>query len=222
MVKCENRAETLQITRINTDSVSKQIYNLIKNDILDRRLKPGEKIDTRKIAEDNGISVMPVRSALQQLATNGLVVDRERVGFYVRKLSNEEIRWIMEMRTMYEMHCLRYHLPAIDKKYVADLLRRLNEPIQKKELDDLDGEMHGLIIAASENTFLINQYNNLNALFALIIRIGREETPQTAKKEHIAILDAIFNDRTEEAVQLLQAHLNRACEEVTGIYSSST
>ena len=72
---------------INTSSVSKQVYDLIRSDILSRKLKPGDKIDTQGIAEANGVSAMPVRSALQQLAVNGLVVARERVGYFVRDYS---------------------------------------------------------------------------------------------------------------------------------------
>ena len=60
------------------DTVNQQIYEIIKAMILDRKFKPGEKIDPKLIAAENGISLMPVRNALQQLTTQGLVITKQR------------------------------------------------------------------------------------------------------------------------------------------------
>ena len=203
---------------INTESVNKQIYDLIKRDILERRLKPGEKIDTKGIAEENGISVMPVRNALQQLATNGLVLNRERVGFYVRKFNTDEIYRIMEVRMMFELHCMQNHMDGIDRNQVQKILDQIKCSISQQELDELDHEMHRMIIHASENEFLISEYDRLNALFALGVSGGEEVNVHTAKKEHIEILNAILSGNVNKAVDQLQRHLERAKDEIAGIY----
>ncbi len=203
---------------INTDSVNKQIYDLIKKDILERRLKPGEKIDTKGIAEANGVSVMPVRDALQQLATTGLVVKRGRVGFYVRKFSPLEIAQILEMRTMFELHCMRLHMRLINKNQARQILQQLVSATSVVELDALDREIHFLSIAASNNPFLIEEYEKLSALFSLGVFGGEEANVHIAQKEHIAILTAILDEDIDLAVNLLSRHLARATEEITDIY----
>ena len=50
---------------IHTESITDQCYDLIWKKILNKEYLPGEQIPTKQIAEDNGISVMPVRLALR-------------------------------------------------------------------------------------------------------------------------------------------------------------
>ena len=54
-------------------TVNEQMHELILNLILERRIKPGERVNPKQIAEENHVSLMPVRNALQQLTTEGLL-----------------------------------------------------------------------------------------------------------------------------------------------------
>ena len=58
---------------IIADTVNEQMHELILNLILERRIKPGERVNPKQIAEENHVSLMPVRNALQQLTTEGLL-----------------------------------------------------------------------------------------------------------------------------------------------------
>ena len=80
---------------IITKSITDQIYNIIKNRILMQEYKLGSKIDMNELAEEHEISIMPVRDALKRLSNQGLVTNKSRVGFFVRKFSEEEIRNII-------------------------------------------------------------------------------------------------------------------------------
>lgn len=203
---------------LHTESVNKQVYSILKKDILSRKLKPGERIDTKGIAEEYGISVMPVRSALLQLTTNGLVINRERVGFYVRQYSQEELRDIFEVRIMYELYCINMHSSKIDQAHVKEMIRKLEDTITPVELDELDVEMHRMIIYASNNSFLINEYEKLQALFTLGVYGGQYENVVIAKKEHLDIFYAILNGDVPKASEALKQHLERSREEIIGIY----
>ena len=99
--------EALQL--VITDTVNNQVYEIIKNMILERQLKPGERIDPRIIAEKYNISLMPVRNALQQLTTQGLVVTLQRVGFFVKKFTSKELLEIFNARKMFELYCLEQY-----------------------------------------------------------------------------------------------------------------
>lgn len=206
---------------INTDSVTKQIYGVIKQDILEHRILPGERIDTKNIAQANNISVMPVRTALRQLTTDGLLIDRERVGFFVRKYNSDEILQIMEMRIMFELHCLKNHIASIDKARVAEIIDRLSGPVLKQELNNLDDEMHQLIVLSSNNQFIINEYTKLSALFTMCVYSETKETLNAAKEEHCHILEAILRNDTKTAMKLLETHLLRTREEVARLYPAT-
>ena len=85
-----------------SDSVNKQMFDILKRMILEQQLKAGERIDCKAIAEEYNTSVMPVRNALQQLTVQGLVVTKQRVGYYVREFSEKDLIEINDTRTMYE------------------------------------------------------------------------------------------------------------------------
>ena len=203
---------------INTESVNRQVYNLIKKDILERKMKPGERIDTKSIAKENNISVMPVRNALQKLTAKGLVINRERVGFYVRSFSEKELTEILDVRRMFELHCVQNYLPNIDKDFARTLLKGIEDAQESAELDALDHEMHDMIICASNNAFLIKEYRNMDALFALGLYGGSPECVNIAKREHIAVLRAILDNDVKQTTKYLREHLERAELEIVEIY----
>ena len=91
---------------IHTESITDQCYDLIWKKILNKEYLPGEQIPTKQIAEDNGISVMPVRLALRELTNNGIVLNKARVGFFVRDFTNQEMLDISRTRRMYEIYGL--------------------------------------------------------------------------------------------------------------------
>ncbi|MFQ9702047.1 MAG: GntR family transcriptional regulator [Enterocloster clostridioformis] len=52
---------------------SEQVYEHLKNLILSRALKPGEKIPEAKLAAQFGLSRTPIREAIKKLANDGIV-----------------------------------------------------------------------------------------------------------------------------------------------------
>ena len=60
------------------------LYNCIRDDIYAGRLKPGEKLPSkRQMAQDNGIAVITVENAYAQLIVEGYIDARERSGYFV-------------------------------------------------------------------------------------------------------------------------------------------
>lgn len=204
--------------KINTDSVSKQLYDMLREEILSRRLEPGAKIATKDIAEANHVSIMPVRDALLQLASDGLVQNRERVGFFVRRFTTKEIQEIVEVRSMFELYCLRSHMENRDVSLWQRIKERLAVAQTIQELDQVDHELHRSIVYMSGNQTLIGEYNRLYTLFSLGMSSGETSPYDLARAEHGEIIDAILSNDTVEACAKLEHHLRRACAEIVGLY----
>ncbi len=65
-------------------SIYEYLYNCIRDDIYAGRLKPGEKLPSkRKMAQDNGIAVITVENAYAQLIVEGYIDARPRSGYFV-------------------------------------------------------------------------------------------------------------------------------------------
>ena len=65
-------------------------------------LQAGQALRQEEIARQLGLSRLPVREALNRLATEGLVELKPRRGFFVVSLKPDEIEDIFEMRAMLE------------------------------------------------------------------------------------------------------------------------
>jgi DNA-binding GntR family transcriptional regulator len=70
---------------------------IIKGDI-----EPGAPLSELALAEEFGVSRTPVREALKQLQTEGLVEIRPRVGTFVTTPSRREITELFEMKELLE------------------------------------------------------------------------------------------------------------------------
>jgi len=192
-----------------TKSITDQIYKIIKNKILLQELKVGAKIETREIAKEYDISVMPVRDALKKLSNQGLVENKSRVGFFVRTFTEKEINDIMEMRSIYEVYCLEQYFDKINKdklKLLYNDIKAIDE-YNRKEFDRLDTEFHELLINTSSNNLLIRNYNQIKDLIVLFKHMDKERI-KLANQEHCDLIKSILDGEKEEAIEKLKIHIS--------------
>jgi DNA-binding GntR family transcriptional regulator len=199
------------------DSISEQIYSIIKEEILLAKRKPGEQINPRKLADEFETSVMPIRDALNQLANEGLVIRKPRVGFFVRSFTPKEAKDLMEVRKLYELYCLEKYFDKIDRKKLSDYLDRSLEKIdisyKDREFDELDENIHDLIVKASNNSWLINGYNSIKNYIVVLKHLDTGQV-QAAQREHISLINAILDGDKEKAMKVLEEHIQRVTEEL--------
>lgn len=190
-------------------SITEQIYNIIKEKILFQEYEIGSKIETKEIAEEYNISVMPVRDALKKLCSDELVVNKSRVGFFVRTFTEKEIDNIMELRRVLEIYCLDTYFEKINKKRLKDIYRniKLIENYNKSDFARLDEEFHILIISSSNNNMVIKNYNNIKDIIVLCRHLDKKRI-KYANEEHCRIIGSILFGKKQSAIEQLKIHLN--------------
>lgn len=87
----------LQVTSVND-----AVYSRLRSDILTVRLRPGEPLNSAKLAIQFGVSTTPVRVAIERLAADGLVIHLGRKGSRVAPLSLADLRDIYIVRRSLE------------------------------------------------------------------------------------------------------------------------
>lgn len=97
---------------MNKVTPADKVYNYIKEQIVTRRLYPGNRIIEEEVAEAVGVSRTPIRAALSRLANVGLVQQIPNRGSYVSKPTEEDFRSVFEARKLLEtprsaMRCAR-------------------------------------------------------------------------------------------------------------------
>src|SRR5271169_3205351 len=88
-------------------SQAERLRAMIEEDILSFKLKPGDKLDECRLAEMYGTSRTPVREALRQLSSNGLIEIRPHKGAIVAKLGIRELVELLEVVAELEGACGR-------------------------------------------------------------------------------------------------------------------
>lgn len=194
-----NRFPDVDILHIGKDSLHERAYLALKRALILGRFRPGQRLLLKPLAEELGISVTPVREALQRLVSeHGLVSDRSRT-MVVPILSVPRFREIRDIRIELEGRAVE----AAAKVITSQGLARLEE-IQKSILRHrLAGDAQGALADNQAFHFLLYRLADLPVLLSLIeglwVRIGPlltclyEHSGPIAVREHphVAILEAL-------------------------------
>ncbi len=197
------------------------VYGRLRDMIVTNALHTGQKLVERDLAQQLGVSRTPVRGALGLLAMTGLVENRLRRGYYVSKLSAEQIADLYEFRKILEVSAARLaarnaqpaHLRQIDQ-ILGQLGKLTLEPKDHAKAVKLDLEIHELIARAGGNNSLHQAISNVldKVMCFISVEIGDKKSLAAAHSEHRALLKAIKKRDAEGAADLLRAHIESAQE----------
>jgi DNA-binding GntR family transcriptional regulator len=188
-------------------------YAFLQDAIATGRLAAGARIVTDAVAQQLGLSRMPVREALRQLDAEGLVTIRPNRGAVVTSLSPEAIAEIFEMRGVLEglaaRHAARRAVPADieDLDALAAAMRRTaTEPARWMQRHE---EFHDRVCMLSARPRLAAEARRLR----LAVRpynffyTGRHAEPEALGHEHELIVDALRDRDGRRAERLVIAHV---------------
>ncbi len=187
----------------------------IEHDILSFNWKPGERLDESKLAEKYGTSRTPVREALRQLSSNGLVEIRPHKGAIVAKLGLRELVELLEVMAELEGACGRLAAKACLKSDLDAIREAHNAGHQLVETNDTEGykkaneNFHETIYRASRNSHLYKLVIGVRNRVAAYRRLRLDHVARLSQShaEHEQIVDAIERGQPSEADRLLQEHV---------------
>lgn len=210
-----------------TPSQADRLRLRIQEDILSFRLKPGERLDESKLAEKYGTSRTPVREALRQLSSNGLIELRPHKGAIVTKLGIRELIELFEVLAELEGACARLAAKGGVKSDI-EAVSRTHEALRTfVERNDANGyrkaaaSLHEAINAASRNESLIKLTANVRNRVAPYRRLQLDQMNRlfTSYQELKNIVRAIEQGLPEEADRLMQSHILSNSAEVRRLIS---
>jgi DNA-binding GntR family transcriptional regulator len=211
----------MEFAKIQRERAVDSVYQAMRQAIVTCVIRPGERLNVEELAEKFGVSLTPVRGAIQQLATEGLIEIRPRSGTFVATLNDQEVDETFKIRCALE--CLAgeeaiHRITADQLRRLKDLLRSLRKRIltdeDRKVHEKENSELHQIIVEASGNRKLQEMYHALNAHIK-IVRIHAAETNwpvrmQEEQAEHEAIVSAIEAKDTETLNTAIRKHIYRA------------
>lgn len=196
--------------------------------ILTGRLSAGDQVIESEIAARLGVSRTPVREAIGQLVTRGLLVKENNRSARVHRPSLDDLVEIYEMRTVLESYVARrvaLEASSAQVKELRDVETRLRG---QDEGDDQWFEEHyrfhnTIMLAADRPRFLstIEMLQHQSEPYVrLVTKLDSGQRGQV-KREHEQLMKAIAGRDADLAEELTRQHLNSTVERVTRIFEAA-
>ena len=200
------------------------IAGALRYAILQGRYGANQPLRQDQIAEELGVSKVPVREALVQLKAEGLVTFLPNRGAVVTELSAEEVDEIYTMRIALETNALERAIPNLQS---ADFIRArgvleiLEGEPDRVQWSELNWEYHATLYQAARMPRLLNTIEMLhnNVARYLIIYLDRLSAQDLSQQQHWAIFNACQEREIITANKYLTNHLRQASERLMAFLS---
>jgi len=201
-------------------TIKEQVYNILKNQILDGTYQAGDWLQEAKIAKELKVSRSPVREALQQLLGDGLVVNIPNKGVYVREMTERDMQDIFEVRMCFEMLGIRRSVETLTPQIRGELRAIKEKLLQSYEAGDKksymreDSRLHQLLIELTGNKLIQDISVRLYTMehISRTLSLYSDDRFAESLEEHLGIIDGLLEGNVEKALSYNEKHLRLAQE----------
>ena len=220
----EDEARLLPVEPMYLKSLRDHVHDLVRGAIVSGRLKEGEKLNERRLANELGISTTPLKEALRALEVEGLVRSEARRGIYVT-FSPAQAEEMTLARAALESMIARQAAKRVLPEHVQmmrgflEQMRAALKAVDVPRLIELNEKFHDVIHSASGCEYLRRLQNGQRMYdhAARLLVLGEEVERVRSVEEHEAIVNAIAEHNPDLAERLMRDHVIRAGEKHIGI-----
>ena len=208
--------------QINT--VGSSTYEKIKHDIIFGELAPGSKLKLDVIKTKYEASVSTLRETLNRLASEGFVLAEEQRGFFVTKVSKEDLTEVAKLRVLLECHALKTSVENGDADWEGNLVAAHHklqlmekkmisgDSSEKETWKRYDWEFHLAVIQACNSRNLLELHSTLYDKYLRYQMLVLTFRGDEAAQEHHKIFQAALNRNASGAADLLEEHILNGLE----------
>lgn len=207
-------------------------YQYIRAQLVSGRLPPGTRLSHRALAKEIGMSFIPVREAVSQLVSEGLVAHEPKLGTFVMEISRQELAELYDLREALERHAVLKAAERITDMELDEMQRHNDElgaivkQIRKSGQRSWDATsndrwmisdagFHMTLLRAAGNRRAIKTVSDLRVMthvFGHRDEVRRVEDLERIYDEHQQLIDALRRRDTDKATKVLVQHLREGCE----------
>jgi DNA-binding GntR family transcriptional regulator len=197
--------------------LSEQVKDRILQWILEGELEPGSRIVETRVARELGVSQAPVREALRDLATLGVVEMQPYKGARVRQPNKPELIEAMEVRGELEALAAQRAAEKITPELLEELQELIVEMHELAEAGDAHGHalnntaFHSLIVRAAGNATLERLWSMLDPYAHTYVTAAAPGTDLVwLGDRHVAIVEALQAGDPKRAAEAMREHARQA------------
>jgi DNA-binding GntR family transcriptional regulator len=201
-----------------------QVYEAIKERILDQAYAPGEKLNVDGLARELQVSSTPIREALARLVAEGLVKAEPFIGFATAPLPDRRYyEDVYSFRGVIEPWAAA---EAARRRPAPDVIQALRDEVgvmmagepareyrSHRGFTEGDDRFHRIILQAAGNQVALKSYDDLRFhLHISRLYLTREQDVGLTHQEHFRIVDALEAGDPDAAAQAMRLHLEGSYE----------
>jgi len=207
-----------------TISLTRAVYEKIKELIQKLKLVPGQKLVYADLAEAIGVSKTPVVNALARLESDGFVQYAKNTGYYVKEIKLEEVRAIFEARELMELAnvdlIFQYHTPQ-EVMRLEDIHRAhvsLSSDVYTDEKLKINRQFHLCLAGMAHNPLMVKYIEDIYEQFDVRLKMNfnflEPERVKGVNQEHHDILEALKNNDKPRFKRALKKHLQAPARDI--------
>jgi GntR family transcriptional repressor for pyruvate dehydrogenase complex len=225
----------MSIDAIKKISITNQVFDQIKNNIISGEWSPGNRIPSEtELSKSFGVSRVSIRTAVQKLNVLGLLVTKQGDGTFVSELSpgmymnslmpmlilnDHQLLEILEFRRIIEIESAKLAAQSADPEDIATLemiMRKMEKASDDRKVFAMeDSNFHTALAKAGKNS-IIYKVNIIikDLLLSHQIKIQELLGPSGALKYHPQIIDAIKKGDADLAERIMEEHIAVTIDQV--------
>ncbi|MER5939672.1 GntR family transcriptional regulator [Streptomyces sp. NPDC001928] len=184
-------------------AIRERVLATLRQDIIAGRLRPGDRLVERELADRFRVSRVPVREAIRALVAEGFVHFETPRRTVVRRLTPADVKELFELREALEVYAAGLAASRATQEDLAELREMLRTAASATEagdaerITDVNTRFHNRILAMAGNSLLTSVMEPVDGRLRWLTR-QNEEWPQLLT-EHQELYEAIASGDPDRA-----------------------
>lgn len=202
------------IDPIGASNEGASVYELIREDIIEGRLRANERLVAAELARRHGTSTNPVREALQLLRGEGFVTFSPNRGARVRPIDQDFVRDIYEIGVLIEPALTRWFVGMATEADIAEL-ERIQALIEENDFADplrhseLDTAFHTVMYQRHYNRHAAELWWKHREVLRAVSRRFNFTLARRAQvlREHRELIQHVREQEADKASEVIARHV---------------
>ncbi len=198
--------------------LSERVYDWLLQRLMNRKLKPGDRLNRRNVAQQVGVSLSPTLEAMIRLEWEGFLQTTPRMGTLVRQIEPDRVLGKLLLREAVETQAARLYCgPSV--VVARDRLLRLAEKVDHsdpRKIENWRAEIafHGELVRLASCPVLLEEFHRLmrHSLFYAVNQVLPPPSQKRMPAAHAELVGALETADPEEADHAIRAHLQARYE----------
>jgi DNA-binding GntR family transcriptional regulator len=212
-------------TKIVRTTTVDLVLTAIRQRILSGDLAPGEVLRQEALAEELGVSRVPIREAITRLTSEGLLTNVPHKGAYVAELSVEEVQETFDIRLRLEPWLFAEAIARITEAEINKAQRLVKEMDKASESQwgQLNWRFHETLYLPAQREITLQMLRVLHDRSDRYFRFQVVQVPirEQSHEEHMALVEACRQRDSKLGAKLLEQHVKTAARQIVTVVEAA-